>query len=134
MDFYFWSTTFLQPEKRWIYGIKPPFFSDQQLFSNQISQTTFYEPLFYTFPEKWLQIKWSYGDSEVNFEFRDTLGFRGHYNSGNQRLEGLEWLQRPMGLQGISERIQGPLEFWDEWGLRDPLAFRDPQRFRGPRG
>ena len=46
LGFFFWSTTFLQPEKRWIYGIKPPFFSDQLLFSNQISRTTFLEPLF----------------------------------------------------------------------------------------
>ena len=33
-DFFFWSTTFLQPEKRWIYGIKPSFFWS----------TTFLEP------------------------------------------------------------------------------------------
>ena len=41
-DLFFWSTTFLEPD-----------------FSNQISRTTFPEPLFYTFLEKWLQIKWS---------------------------------------------------------------------------
>ena len=41
-----------------------PLFSGQQLFSNQISRTIFLEPdfskyvLFYTFLEKWLQIKW----------------------------------------------------------------------------
>jgi hypothetical protein len=28
---------------------------------NQISRTTFLEPLFYTFLEKWLQNKWSIG-------------------------------------------------------------------------
>ena len=46
---FFWSTTFLQPEKRWIYGIKPPFFLVNHFsrtrflkpdFSNQISRTT----------------------------------------------------------------------------------------------
>ena len=42
--FFFWSTTFLEPD-----------------FSNQISQTTFLEPLLYTFLEKWLQIKCSIG-------------------------------------------------------------------------
>ena len=26
LRFFFWSTTFLEPEKMWIYGIKPPFF------------------------------------------------------------------------------------------------------------
>ena len=41
-DFFFWSTTFLKPE-----------------FSNQISRTIFLKTLFYTFLEKWLQIKWS---------------------------------------------------------------------------
>ena len=56
-------TTFLQPEKRWIYGINYLFFWSTTFlepdFSNQISRTTFLEPLFYTFLEKWLQIKWS---------------------------------------------------------------------------
>ena len=68
LDFFFWSTTFLQPEKIWIYGIKPPFFLVNHFsrtrflepdFSNQISRTTFLEPLFYNFVEKWLQNKWS---------------------------------------------------------------------------
>ena len=40
---FFWSTTFLEPD-----------------FLNQISRITFLEPLFYTFLEKWLQIKWSH--------------------------------------------------------------------------
>ena len=49
-DFFFWSTTFLEPEKIWIYGIKPPFFLVNHFsrtrflepdFSNQISRTTF---------------------------------------------------------------------------------------------
>ena len=49
LGFFFWSTTFLQPEKMWIYGIKPPFFLVNHLsrtiflqpdFSNQISRTT----------------------------------------------------------------------------------------------
>ena len=48
-------------KKRQIYGIKPPFFWSTTFlepdFSNQISQTTFLKPLFYTFLEKWLQIK-----------------------------------------------------------------------------
>ena len=47
-DFFFWSTTFLELD-----------------FSNQISRTTFLEPLFYTFLEKWLQIKWSFGSQEL---------------------------------------------------------------------
>ena len=41
LGFFFWSTTFLEPD-----------------FTNQISRTTFLKPLFYTFLEKWLQIKW----------------------------------------------------------------------------
>ena len=66
--FFFWSTTFLQPEKMWIYIIKPPFFLVNHFprtrflepdFSNQISRTTFLEPFFYNFLEKWLQKKWS---------------------------------------------------------------------------
>ena len=53
--FFFWSTTFLQPEKMWIYGIKPPFFLVNHFsrtrflepdFSNQISRTRFLEPDF----------------------------------------------------------------------------------------
>ena len=60
--FFFWSTTFLEPEKRWIYSIKPPF-SGQPLFLNQISWTRFLKPLFYTFLEKGLQNKWSTGHS-----------------------------------------------------------------------
>ena len=63
LGFFFWSTTFLQPEKRWIHGIKPPFF-----LVNHFSQTRFLEPdfsnhfsrtTFLHFLEKWLQIKWS---------------------------------------------------------------------------
>ena len=45
--FFFWSTTFLQPEKMWIYSIKPHLFWS----------TTFLKPLFYNFLEKWLQNK-----------------------------------------------------------------------------
>ena len=41
LGFFFWSTTFLQPEKMWIYGIKPPFF-----LVNHFSWTRFLEPLF----------------------------------------------------------------------------------------
>ena len=66
-------------KKMWIYSINPPFFLvnhfsrtrkkiqvwrtifHQPDFSNQISRTRFLEPLFYTFLEKWLQIKWSFG-------------------------------------------------------------------------
>ena len=44
-DFFFWSTTFLQPEKMWIYDIKPPFFWStlflEPFFLNQISQPDF---------------------------------------------------------------------------------------------
>ena len=39
--FFFWSTTFLQLEKIWIYGIKPPLF-----LVNHFSRTRFLEPLF----------------------------------------------------------------------------------------
>ena len=39
---FFWSTTFLEPD-----------------LLNQISQTRFLKPIFYTFLEKWLQNKWS---------------------------------------------------------------------------
>ena len=40
-DFFFWSTTFPQSEKMWIYSIKPPFY----LF-NHFSRTRFLEPDF----------------------------------------------------------------------------------------
>ena len=40
-DFFFWSTTFLEPEKMWIYSIKPPFF-----LVNHFSRTRFPEPSF----------------------------------------------------------------------------------------
>ena len=40
-DFFFWSTTFLEPEKSWIYGIKPSFF-----LVNHFSRTRFLEPYF----------------------------------------------------------------------------------------
>ena len=69
LGFFFWSTTFLepeknrvcrttflQPEKRWIYSINPPFFLGLQpenishfaesLFSNLKKICTFLEPLF----------------------------------------------------------------------------------------
>ena len=59
MDFFFWSTTYLQPEKKVDLWYKTTFFSGQPLFSNQISRTIFHKPIFYTFLEKWLQIKWS---------------------------------------------------------------------------
>ena len=79
-------TTFLQPEKRWVYSINPPVFLVnhlsrtrkkvvysinrflvnhfsritilEPLFLNHFSQTTFLEPLFSNHLEKWLQIKW----------------------------------------------------------------------------
>ena len=41
LGFFFWSTTFLQPEKMWIYIIKPPFF-----LVNHFSRTRFLEPDF----------------------------------------------------------------------------------------
>ena len=50
LGFFFWSTTFLEPEKMLIYGIKPSFFLVNHFsrtrflepdFSNQISLTTF---------------------------------------------------------------------------------------------
>ena len=40
-DYFFWSTTFLEPEKMWIYSIKPPFF-----LVNHFSRTRFFEPDF----------------------------------------------------------------------------------------
>ena len=85
---FFWSTTFLkpekksefaepllQPEKRWVYSISH-LFSGQPLFLNQKKKFEFAEPLFSNlkknpsvqnhfsrttfleFLEKWLQIKW----------------------------------------------------------------------------
>ena len=41
LSFFFWSTTFLEPEKRQIYGIKPSFF-----LVNHFSRTRFLEPDF----------------------------------------------------------------------------------------
>ena len=38
---FFWSTTFLEPDFLWIYGIKPPFF-----LANHFSRTIFLEPDF----------------------------------------------------------------------------------------
>ena len=57
---FFWSTTFLETEKK--SKFEEPFFS-LLYFSNQISKTRFLEPLFYNFLEKWLQIKWSNGET-----------------------------------------------------------------------
>ena len=55
-------------KKMWIYSISPPFFLStiflESDFSNQISRTRFLDPHFYTFLEKWLQIKWSLGLAE----------------------------------------------------------------------
>ena len=65
---------------------------------------------------------------------------RAHYNSGNQRLEDSRGFRDPWGFRGSWGGFRGPLEFWDKWGLRAPMAFRspsafrDPPRFRGPRG
>ena len=73
LGFFFWSTTFLQPEKRWIYGIKPPFFLVNHFSSTRkkirVCKTTFLQPeknpslqnhfSRTTFLEKWLQNKWS---------------------------------------------------------------------------
>merc|ERR1719203_2634786 len=39
--FFFWPTTFLKPEKMWIYSVKPPFF-----LVNHFSRTRFLEPDF----------------------------------------------------------------------------------------
>ena len=48
---YLISTTFLEKCRKMVVEKKLGFF-----FSNQISQTTFLEPLFYTFLEKWLRL------------------------------------------------------------------------------
>ena len=49
--------------KRWFYTINPPFFmlekSGWPEKKIRVCRATFLEPLFYTFLEKWLQIKWS---------------------------------------------------------------------------
>ena len=61
--------------KKWVYTINPPFFrleksrsTNSDFFSGsrkvvdqkkRVCRSTFLEPLFYTFLEKWLQIKWS---------------------------------------------------------------------------
>ena len=44
-------------------------------FSNQIARTRFLEPLFYTFLEKWLQIKWS---TQLSGNFERILVFDMH--------------------------------------------------------
>ena len=49
---------------------KTTFFSGQPLFPSQISRTTFLEPLFNTFLEKWLQIKWSSVFWILNLRFK----------------------------------------------------------------
>ena len=60
---FFWSTTFPEPEKNLVYSINPPFFwfeksgwPEKKIW---VCRTTFLEPFFYTFLEKWLQNKWS---------------------------------------------------------------------------
>ena len=61
-DFFSGSRKVVDQKNRWVYTIKPPFFWSTTFlepdFSNQISRTTFLEPLFYTFLETWLQNKW----------------------------------------------------------------------------
>ena len=93
--FFFWSTTFLQPEKMWIYSIKPPFFLVNHFsrtrflepdFSNQISQTIFLEPLFYNFLEKWLQIKWLNGQEKKRKFLHFRLEYYSYCNSYGQLL------------------------------------------------
>ena len=46
LGFFFWSTTFLQPEKKVDLWYKTTFFFGQPLFSNQISRTRFLKLLF----------------------------------------------------------------------------------------
>ena len=62
LGFFFLVNHFSRTRKNLDLWYKTTFFSGQPLFSNQISQTRFLEPLFYTFLEKWLQIKWSTGN------------------------------------------------------------------------
>ena len=69
LGFFFWSTTFLEPEKRWIYTIKPPFFSGQPLFSNHFSRTRFLEPDFYKQQKLRSQNKWSTGNDMAAHAF-----------------------------------------------------------------
>ena len=74
--FFFWFEKSGWPEKRWVYTINPHFFQvGEKWFCKlgfffwfeksgwpeikiRVWRTTFLEPLFYTFLEKWLQIKW----------------------------------------------------------------------------
>ena len=95
--FFFWSTTFLEPEKKFefseplfsnlkkcgvICSINPPFFwsttflqpEKNPSLKNHFSQTRLLEPLFYTFLEKWLQIKWS-TDNFKSFHMTFQLQF-----------------------------------------------------------
>ena len=78
-------TTFLQPEKRWIYNINPSFFLVNHFsrtrkkirvfrttflkpdFSNQISQTRFLEPLFYTFLESGCRLNGWMANTSQNY-------------------------------------------------------------------
>ena len=65
-------------KKRWFYTINPHFFrlekigsANSNFFSgsrkvvDQKKKSEFAEPLFYTFLEKWLQIKWSTEDFQL---------------------------------------------------------------------
>ena len=69
--FFFWSTSFLEPEKKSMF--EESFFSNQISrtrflepdFSNQISRTRFLEPCFYKQQKLRLQNKWSSGSSIV---------------------------------------------------------------------
>ena len=56
------SRKVVDQKKRWFYSINPPFLwfekSGWPEKKIRVCRTTFLEPLFYTFLEKWLQIKW----------------------------------------------------------------------------
>ena len=70
---FFWSITFLQPEKRWIYGIKPPFFWSTTFlepdFSNHFSRTTFLHfsrKLVADWMVEWFNPSWLYISFQIN--------------------------------------------------------------------
>ena len=70
------SRKVVDKKKRWFYTINPPFFrlekSGWPEKKIRVCRTTFLEPLFYTFLEKWLQIKCSNGGTTNS----EILGLR----------------------------------------------------------
>ena len=86
---------------------KTTLFSGQSLFSNQISQTRFLEPLFYTFLEKWLQNKWSIFLNKIFIrEEKEGVICYPHINMGDDKYVSKKMQRWPARWSGIT-KIKG---------------------------